>query len=170
MEGKGLNVVHTRATPGVDGLAWISDRGHREASGEQPLEQPALSNGSVLVLIEQDDVETRSDFFTGFWIAIEDLLREAHLIGVIPQVSCRLVVAPLPDEERECDSTMGCVRNLPTLATFSAEFEQFLDEGEIVLDEFSGLDGEFAELLVEREHLFSDRSRALSDSGEPLDE
>src|SRR5213076_2796406 len=73
-------VEQRRAPPRVDVLVGIADRRDREALAEQALDEPPLRDVRVLVLVEDDGREARTEVLRHLRVFLRDAKRQRDLI------------------------------------------------------------------------------------------
>ena len=88
--GEPPQVAGARAAPAVDGLARVTDRGHRMPAAEQRLQQHQLGVAGVLVLVEQDHLVAGALGRADLGVPAGDPGRERHLVPVVEHLARRL--------------------------------------------------------------------------------
>ncbi len=86
-------VVQRRATPRVDVLIRVSDRGDRVAGAEQRGHQLRLRDVRVLILVEQDGLEARAMVRDHIREPVDDLQRAVDLVAEVDHAELGLQFA-----------------------------------------------------------------------------
>jgi len=121
-----------------------------------------------LVLVQQHDVQARTDVCDGVGKLVDDALSEPDLIDVLPQIVGGLIVAPPLDEHGQHHSVLRLIGDLPSNSAPGTEHIELRDERAIVFDDAVGLDGEFTQLTIEAEHEIGDIHRAATHTSQTL--
>ncbi len=90
VDGEPPEVARAGAAPAVDGLARVTDRGHRMPAAEQGSQQHQLRVAGVLVLIEQDHLVAGPLGRADLRVPGRDPGRQGHLISVVEHLAGRL--------------------------------------------------------------------------------
>ena len=101
---EGVDIGDAGTTEAIDRLQWVTDRGDRVATPEDPGQHPALSDRGVLVFIEQDDGELLAQHRADLGALVGQPGTEPHLIAEIDEVAHATRFAKLLDEMRELDA------------------------------------------------------------------
>ena len=83
-------VACARAAPAVDGLARVTDRGHRMAAAEQCLQQHQLGVAGASGIIQQDHLVAGALGRPDLRVPAGDPGRERHLVRVVEHLARRL--------------------------------------------------------------------------------
>ena len=121
-----------------------------------------------MVLVQQHDVQARTDVCDGVGKLVDDALSEPDLIDVLPQIVGGLIGAPPLDEHGQHHSILRLLGNLSSFSTPGTEHIELRDERAIVFDNPVRLDGEFTQLTIEAEHEIGDIHRAATHTSQTL--
>ena len=154
-----LDVVDAGAAPAVDRLAGVADGHHRMPVAEDPLQQHALRDRGVLVLVEQHDAVARAKVGDDVGEALHDLAGQPDLVGEVEHVAGGLLRPPLHDEVGE----QGALRGR---AHVGADLLQGLEGARASRTMSSsnsrrsaGVDAELGQLVVEAQQVLGDQQR-----------
>ena len=161
-----LDVVHAGPTPTVDRLTRIADSQDGMSTPEDALEQFALGNRCVLILVEQNRRVSSSEFRDHLREACDDLPSQSNLVSEVDDLSHGLLGSPLVHQICHHGSAGGCREHVSSdhlQATVLLMAPEPLHEVVIEGAQLRRVDGELGELVIEVQEVRCHGHRPASD-------
>ena len=165
MHREGVDIGDAGTTEAIDRLQWVTDRGDRVATPEDPGQHPALSDRGVLVFIEQDDGELLAQHRADLGALVGQPGTEPHLIAEIDEVAHATRFAKLLDEMRELDARECGAARLGGLGVDPRRSVDLCDEGDVEITQRRGLEAVLGQLGIEGSDVLHDGGDCVVDSG-----
>ncbi len=164
-----FEVGRARATPAVDRLVRIAHR-HDGMTGEHLGEQPGLNDAGVLILVEQDHAELRTEIIGHRGHLAHDLEGERHLVRVFDEAPVRLELGEALGQSHEHGERSDSLRKAHRLGALVLVGGKLREGGELLAhgDDPVRVHDVLAHRTAQVHHGLGDDVDVLAEIGEPL--